>query len=128
MKNVLLTLALISAAIIPNANADEQYAHFPALPANDISTALCNIKQYNAQLSALLNTDKLSALDMVKVHELTYTLENAINYLKANLAQTSIVLEEVHKASESLDAPVIRGQGQEYLKSTALLNAATQCP
>lgn len=37
----------------------------------------------------------LSTEDMVKVHELTYTLENAVNFLRETLKQVFVDLEEV---------------------------------
>jgi hypothetical protein len=40
---------------------------------------------------------------MVKIHELTYTLENALGKLSEDLAKAAVDLEEVHLASEKLD-------------------------
>ena len=107
--------------------SDEDYAHFPALESNNIQSALCNLQSYNKKLSDLLKKSSLSTEDMVKVHELTYTLENAVNFLKASLEETSVTLEEVHKASEVLNAKVIQDSGKEYLDETNPLGVSTQC-
>lgn len=57
----------------------------------------------------------------VKVHELTYTLENAVNFLRETLKQISVDLEEVHKASERLEPKIIRSAGESYSSPTTTL-------
>jgi hypothetical protein len=64
---------------------------------------------------------------MVKVHELPYTLKNAVNFLKAMLENLSVNLEKVHRKSEKLDQEVIKSSGQKYLKITSLLLNKNNC-
>ena len=130
MKKILIAVAIYStiAAFPTSATAtSEKYAHFPAVESTDIASAFCNIQTYNAKLNALLAKESLSAEDMVKIHELTYTLENALNLLKATLETTSVKLEEVHKASERLDKKVINESGEVYLNNTAEIIKAPSC-
>lgn len=129
MKKLLFSLALSVPLLSFSqlASSEEKYSHFPALVSTDVSVALCNIHSYNEKLTDILGKEALSTEDMVKVHEITYTLENAINYLKSSLEQTSVDLEKVHKASERLNATVIQDSGADYLKSTQLLGQAVQC-
>lgn len=127
MKKLLLTISTILLTQVQIANAADSN-HFPSLSATDIQTAFCNIQNYNKQLTAITSKEKLTALDMVKIHELTYTLENAVIFLKATLETVSVDLEEVHIASEKLDQTVIKASGQKYLKATSLLlNNPTTC-
>lgn len=63
----------------------------------------------------MLAKDSLEPTDMVKVHELTYTLENALEKLREELDGLADVLEEVHVASEQMDANTVKSQGQKYL-------------
>ena len=97
MKTKLLFIAA-TLSMTATASAEERYDHFPSLEAADMKTAFCNIQSYNRTLASITAKETLSAEDMVKVHELTYTLENAIMRLQADLNQAAIDLEEVHLA------------------------------
>lgn len=123
----MLALSVATILLSPQIYSEEKYSHFPAIASKDLPTALCNISVYNEKLASILNQPTLSAQDMVKVHELTYTLENAVNFLKTSLEQTSIDLEKVHKASEVLNASTIKNSGKQYLNSTTLLSSSLKC-
>lgn len=127
MKKCLIAFSLALISQLPMAQADEKYSHFPALVSEDMQTALCNIKTYNQTMTALTSQANLTAQDMVKIHELTYTLENAVAYLKGSLEQVAVDLEEVHKASERLDQKTIQASGRKYLTTTSALLKPSQC-
>lgn len=55
---------------------------------------------------------------MHHIHELTYTLEEALKKIHTDLAEVAEVLEEVHLASEQADAETVKNSGQAYLKVT----------
>ena len=93
----------------------ERPEHFKGKPSETLSAALTNFDEYNAQLSALIKKSDLKPADMVKVHELTYTLENALEKIRSELETLAETLEEVHIASERLDAETVRTQGRRYL-------------
>jgi len=114
-------------SVISAASAEERYDHFPSLEAADMKTAFCNIKSYNQTLASITAKETLSAEDMVKVHELTYTLENAIMRLQADLNQAAIDLEEVHQASERLEQSTIQTSGKRYLDATSQLLSGPKC-
>lgn len=109
-------------------NAEEKYNHFPSLNAETTSDALCNLTVYNERLKELVNRKSLTPEDMVKVHELTYTLENAVIKLKENIATIAVDLEKVHKGSEHLDQEKIKKSGEKYLAATSLIIEKTACP
>lgn len=127
MKKLLSILAVTLLTPLQIANAEEKNNHFPSLESHDVSTALCNIQAYNQKLAAITNKPNLTALDMVNIHELTYTLENAVNFLKVSLENVSVDLEEVHLASETLDPNTIKDSGEKYLAITSLLLNKEQC-
>lgn len=127
MKKHLLIVSIATVLLSQTAYCEEKYSHFPAIESTDLQTAICNIQTYNQKLNAILRKPELTAQDMVKVHELTYTLENAVNFLKASLEQTSVDLEKVHKASEVLDASIIKNAGKAYMDSTGLLGNSVKC-
>jgi len=109
------------------AQADESYNHFPAVASTDIHSAFCNIQSYNQKLTAITSKQTLSAQDMVKVHELTYTLENALKLLKLRLDTAAEELEKVHIASEKLEQNTIQSAGNIYLSITTSLLTNKQC-
>jgi hypothetical protein len=73
--------------------------------------------EYNKKLSAILAKRDLAPEDMVKIHELTYTLENALDKIRAETAALAQTLEEVHVASERQDAKTVKARGQSYLRT-----------
>jgi hypothetical protein len=64
---------------------------------------------------------------MVKVHELTYTLEQAVAQLKAQIDKAAVALEEVHIASESLDQKTIKAESSKYLVPIMQMTQPTTC-
>lgn len=96
-------------------------AHAKGEPAETLQQAVTNLSEYNTRLEALLERDELTATDMHDVHMLTYTLENALQKIQADLEETAAVLEEVHIASETNEPDVVKEKGQVYLQSTRTL-------
>lgn len=54
---------------------------------------------------------------MVAIHELTYTLENALETIAEALGNIAELLEEVHVASETFDVDTIQNSGASYLQA-----------
>ncbi|MFW2439932.1 MAG: DUF6746 family protein [Arenicellales bacterium] len=104
-------LTTLSTAI----NAEDRPDHYKGLPAGTLEQAVQNFSEYNRKLEALLDKEKLSASEMATIHQLTYTLEMALNKINTELATLSETLEVVHKASESVDADTTLSAGREYL-------------
>ena len=127
----ILTATYISGALIAtqvladghgqHKDAQEKAKHFAAKPAPDVNTALCHLEKYNAILSDVAAGKTLDAVAMNKIHELTYTLENALARLNTTLAATAIALEEVHLASERMDQDVVKAESQKYFVLLASL-------
>ncbi|GLR70103.1 DUF6746 family protein [Agaribacter marinus] len=117
----------LSMSVLNLATADEKYNHFPSLAAPDLKTALCNLSQYNSKLSDITSKNELSTEDMLKVHELTYTLENALIQLTKDLETMAVELEKVHKASERLDQQTIKTSGEKYASAMQQVFAQTKC-
>jgi hypothetical protein len=115
------TLAAAALALISTLSFGEAPEHFKGEASPTLEAALENLATYNAKLEALLAKDKLSLIDMNQVHELTYTLENALARIDAHLKTTAETLESVHKASERADAAVVKTDGQRYLNDSQRL-------
>lgn len=99
----------------------ERIEHYQPLASDTLTQAVSNLKSHNAHLQQLLDQPSLSDEDLVKVHELTYTLELAVERLRSVLADTADVLEEVHLGSETMDANRVRDNAERYLEVMATL-------
>jgi len=116
-----LSLKLATAAatllfVFP-AFADEDYDHFKGEPAETLTQAVVNLSDYNNKLEQVLSGE-LTPDSMHEVHQLTYTLENALGKLDDELEDIAERLEKVHKASEHADPDTVQKQGQIYLSKT----------
>ena len=97
------------------AAAEEKSGHFKGKPSETLEEALNNFSQYNHKLSEILNQKTLSPVDMQHVHELTYTLENALEKINASMIELAALLEAVHVGSESGDMTATQTEGVRYL-------------
>lgn len=122
--NTILPLTLLASCSV---SAGEKYNHFPSLPAPDPETAICNLTKFNAKLAEITNKKQITPEDMVKVHELTYTLENAVAQLQSTLEVTAVELEKVHKASERMDQNVVKTSGDIYLTKLQAILSSPSC-
>lgn len=108
-------------AIAMPAFASERPDHYKGEPSPTLEAALSNLAEFNPQLAALLDKDTLSPQDLNQVHQLTYTLENALEKLDSERARVAELLEEVHVASERADSKTVKASGRAYLDGTAPL-------
>lgn len=124
MTHCALPAALLLACLtlsLGTAVAADRFDHFKGLPADSLEEAVRNFSEYNTRLSAVLEKDALSAEDLATVHELTYTLENALDRISADLAELAELLEEVHVASETGGFEATLDKGREYLETARTL-------
>ena len=113
---IALYLLLVSAHSAASDGTAERADHFKGLPADTLAEALTNLSEYNAVLASILAENQLGPRELHNVHELTYTLENALQRLMIELNGLADTLEEIHLASERNDAETVRRQGEQYLK------------
>ena len=109
--------ALLAFGLSGTVQADNRPDHYQGKVAETPEQARANFAEYNARLAAILARDELAPMDMVQVHELTYTLENALEVLKPSVPGLAESLEAVHQASERLEAAVVRAEGRRYLEA-----------
>lgn len=100
---------------------DDRPAHFKGASVSSWSEAQDNLTKYNNELADILAQDKLSPQDGVKVHELTYSLENALEYMEEAIDELAEQLEEVHVASEKNELDTIKNKGIIYLENVKVL-------
>jgi DnaJ-domain-containing protein 1 len=109
----LVTALLVGVASVASAETD-RVEHFRGLPADSLEQAVTNFSEYNGKLRTVLDKDNLDAQDLATVHELTYTIENALAKINAELAGLAETLEEVHIASETGDIDTVKTKGQKF--------------
>jgi uncharacterized protein YukE len=56
---------------------------------------------------------------MAEIHQLTYSLENALARIKKQLEESAELLEDVHQASEKAQYDNALKQGRAYLERVA---------
>ncbi len=116
MKNVIKGAVLVvSLAVAGGAMADDRPDHFKGLESPDLQTAVANFSEYNKRLEKALSGE-LTDADLVEIHQLTYTLENALEKINDDLEELAETLEEVHVASETFNRDDLRKAGPAYLK------------
>ncbi|MGY0650704.1 DUF6746 family protein [Luteimonas sp. A537] len=121
MKNLSLLFAgpLLALGLCGTAHADERPEHFEGEASATLDQALANFANYNAQLAAVLAEDDMRPEHTAKIHELTYTLENALEKIASELDDLAETLESVHVASERYEVDTVRAQGRKYLDTAA---------
>ena len=108
--------AAISLLIASPAIANDP-EHFKGEPSDTLEQAMANLSEYNKKLEQLL-TGELTPVAMNDVHQLTYTLENALEKLDDELDALKETLEKVHKASERADTSTVHSAGEQFLTSS----------
>ena len=113
--------ALLALSLSATAVADERPDHYKGERSDTLEQAMANLVDYNGQLEAILAKDELGPEDTAKIHELTYTLENALARIESEVEALEETLEEVHVASERYEVETVRTQGRKYLDNAAKL-------
>ena len=122
MKKLLFT-AICLGLLGSTASADdhERADHFEGESAETLDQAVTNFTETNRRLAELLSQEELSNSDLGTIHELTYTLENALAKIDEELETMAVDLEEVHLGSETLDHERVSSHGAAYLEAAQTL-------
>jgi len=111
-------LTLVAAALMFSLPAlAEDYEHYEGEPAETLEQAVTNFSKYNNKLDKML-AGELTPEAMNEIHQLTYTLENALGKLNEEFADLAERLELVHKASEHADPETVKFEGSVYLEKS----------
>ena len=115
MKKVCSAAAVALLMMASTVQADDRPAHFKGEAAPSWEVAVTNLTEYNERLAALVNKDELTAEDLNQVHQLTYTLENALERMEDEIEDIAETLEKVHVASETNQPDTVKKEGEKYL-------------
>jgi len=114
MKRLSALITILVASCFINLAVADRIDHFKGKPADTLQEAVANFSEYNHKLEGILNGE-LTNEALTEIHELTYTLENALEKINEELTRLADTLEEVHVATEQYDPDVVLSKGQEYL-------------
>jgi hypothetical protein len=121
MKSLLSAVMLGSTLFFAGAAlADERPDHYKGKPSDTLEQAVANFSEYNQKLKTAL-AGELTPLAMVEIHELTYTIEVALEKIHAETAKLKDTLEELHVASEHMDTDTAKAHGDAYIKAAQTL-------
>jgi len=116
MKKLLLsTLAATSIFVSGALLADTRIDHFEALPSNTLEEAVKNFSEYNQKLATIL-AGEIDNQAMTDIHQLTYTLENALEKIHEEVTALVDTLEELHVASETYQPEAVKEHGAAYME------------
>ena len=117
MKQIktLIIYLLFTCVATGNAFAGERADHYKGKVPKSLDQAMSYLRSHNAQLNTLLKTEKLSPQQLDEIHQMTYTMENAIKKLKNEVTVISDSLEALHKASETGKTKITKNLGEKYL-------------
>lgn len=128
MSKIFMTVTL-SAALLSSGTVwatDSRPAHFKGVESADLTSAMINLTEYNQRLATLLENNTLTPEDLVAVHQLTYTLENALERISKDVDDLTETLERVHVASETMQPETVQTEGAKYLKKANALTAGAR--
>ena len=111
-----ITIALFSVIIlaIAPANASGDYKHFEGKTPENLQQAFEYIREYNEKIASLTEAE-MTEDTLTEIHELSYTVENALEKIREEMAALADQLEELHLASESYDLEKSREHAASYL-------------
>ncbi len=115
LKQLMVVTALLTLSTTI-ADDKDRVDHFKGIEASSVHEARELLKTYNDKLRALQNKETMVVTDLGEIHLMTYTLENQIAYLVADLKKMADSLEELHLTSETGDIAKTAEKLDSYLK------------
>lgn len=116
MKLSFSALAMAATLVFSaNSFATERIDHFKGLPSPDLATAVKNFSEYNDLLAKQL-AGELTPQALAEIHQLTYTLEVALEKIGDEIKALADTLEEVHVASETSEPEKLAEEGKKYMQ------------
>ncbi|WP_142894849.1 DUF6746 family protein [Denitrobaculum tricleocarpae] len=98
-------------------HAEERVDHYAAREPANLQEAVMDFSAFNEKVAAVLARSELGSNDFEEIHELTYTLENALARIRGDLKDLADTLEALHLASEEHQSEATRAHGTAYLKT-----------
>ncbi|KPP82179.1 MAG: hypothetical protein HLUCCA04_05465 [Oceanicaulis sp. HLUCCA04] len=120
MKSLATGFFCAALLLTPAALGQDDDDHFEGAPSESLEEAIANLRTHTALLEARL-AGEVDQEAMMDIHEMSYTLENAVARLSAELDELAVALEEVHLASEQWDDETVREQGAVFVDGVRVI-------
>lgn len=119
----LTTFALVVCLVATSAFAlaDDRPEHYSGEKVETLEGALENLREYSGRLASIVQGDDFGADRLQSVHEITYSLENALERIEKELEQLAETLESVHIASEHGDTDTVSRDTAVFIEKTRVL-------
>ncbi|MBK5942531.1 hypothetical protein CCR79_01370 [Halorhodospira halophila] len=112
MIGLALTLSLALAAGGALANGHD-HQHYEGEEPEGLAEALTLLAERQERLEELLAADALADEAFHEIHEMSYTLENAVERIQGDVDRMAEHVEAIHLGSERLDEDAIREHAGE---------------
>ena len=93
---------------------DERVEHFEGKEVENREEAVTILREYNARLEDRL-AGQLTPKTMTAIHEMSYTMENALAELDGDLDGAAQSLERMHLSSERMETDAVKRHARAYL-------------
>lgn len=101
-------------------HGDGHVQHYKAEPAPNLKAAVENLREYNRKLEQHLDQE-MTTENLEKIHQLSYTLENALKRMDKDLGNIASVLEGMHLASEARNQEKVQANAETYLENMNMI-------
>ena len=115
LKTSIFALSILTASAV----SASEVRHYKGQDVNTVEEAIAVLQEYNPKLQAILDSDEIKPQDMGKIHEMTYSMENALKILEGSLKITQRNLEELHLSSERMETEKAKVYGKLYLNDAS---------
>ena len=119
MKKLITTAILLASTASFAHDHGDRPDHYEGQPSETLEQALANFAETNARIAEILAQTEISRAELEAVHQLTYTLENALERIDDEYDALEEKLEELHLATEGADIERARALGRSYLDNAA---------
>ena len=120
MKKTFLLTALMAIASTSIASDDK---HFKGKMPTTYHQAQAQLAEGKAELAKIVADGNVSMAEMGKIHQLTYSLENALEFMEEEMERIQETLERVHKGSEHGTNEQVFKDAQQFLKNSDVLHS-----
>lgn len=114
-KHILLSTLLTFSLSPLTSLAEDRIDHYQGTTVATLEEAVKVFSEQNQKLQSLIESETLTAESLNAIHQLTYTLENALGKVNHELNTLADTLEEVHLASETGNAEKTKVKAAEFL-------------
>ena len=98
-----------------------EYSHFKGENVDNLDQAVKVFSTQNKKFSEIIKNGNVSLEEMGQIHQITYSMENALRKIKLEVTEMEYLLENVHKASEYGGNQKVIEDGQKYLEKAQTL-------